>query len=125
MGNPQFHEHMRMAFRTMRKGEIAWIKIGPKYHNNIYHFHSNKDHVQDKIGDTIWMKLAVDQIKRIPKFLDEKTYEGRVAFFENIREIGKELVTEGEFDNAKDLYSKSLGSLKNMPKQIKDNLNEE
>jgi hypothetical protein len=48
--------------------------------------------------------------------LDEKTYEGRIKFFENIREIGKELVTEEEYDNAKDLYSKCLGAFKNMPK---------
>jgi hypothetical protein len=60
MGNPQFHEHMRIAFRTMRKGEIAWIKISPKYHCNIYHIHSNKDHVKDKIGGDIWMKLIVE-----------------------------------------------------------------
>ena len=30
-------EHLKMAFLTMRKGEISWIKFGPKYHNNVYH----------------------------------------------------------------------------------------
>lgn len=62
------------------------------------------------------MKLIVESIKKNPKFVDEKTYEGRCAFFQNIRELGKELVVEEEYDNAKDLYSKCLGAFKNMPK---------
>lgn len=37
MADPRYHEHIRKAFLTMRKGDLAWIKYSPKYHNNIYH----------------------------------------------------------------------------------------
>jgi hypothetical protein len=29
MGNADQHEHVRKAFKTMKKGEIVWLEIGP------------------------------------------------------------------------------------------------
>lgn len=49
MSDPRQHEHIRQAFLTMRKGEIVWLKIGPKYHGNIYHNYCKKDHLKPDV----------------------------------------------------------------------------
>ena len=51
---------------TMKKGEIAWIKIGPKQHGNLYHNYCKKTHIAPDtvLGDKIWLKLTLDNIKR-------------------------------------------------------------
>ena len=49
MSDPRQHEHIRLAFQTMRKGEIVWLKIGPKYHGNIYHNYCKKDHLKPDV----------------------------------------------------------------------------
>jgi hypothetical protein len=41
-----------------------------------------------------------------------------------VREICKELIAEGEYENARELYSKSLTPIKNMTKVMKENLSE-
>ena len=86
----------------MKKGEVAWIKVGPQYHANIYHDYGKNKHVtaETKAGDRIWIKLTVDSIKRNPICLDESTYESRLAYFNTVRDLGKELVAEQEFSNA-------------------------
>ena len=71
------------------------------------------------------MKLHIDSVKRIPVYRDNKTYEGKLEYFEKVREIGKELIQEEQYPNAKEIYSRCLGEFKNMPKNIRDNLNEE
>jgi hypothetical protein len=72
MGDERQHEHIREAFLTMRKGEVAWIQIGPKYHNDIYHKFCKKDHLKADtvLGPNIYIKLAIDSIKRLPPYLD-------------------------------------------------------
>jgi len=86
----------------MKKGEIAWINIGPKCHKNIYHNYCKKDHLSKdvEIGDRIWIKLTVESIKRAPIYKDSKTYEGKLEYFNTVREICKELMTEEEYANA-------------------------
>ena len=41
-----------------------------------------------------------------------------------MRDICKELIGEGEYENARELYSKSLTPFKNMTKVMKENLSE-
>lgn len=127
MASPQQHEHIRKAFLTMKKGEIAWVKIGPKHHNRIYHNYCKKDHLAKDavIGDSIWIKLTVESIKRAPVYKDSKTYEGKIEYFNAVREISKELIAEEEYANAQQLYSRVLGEFKNIPKKIRDGLLEE
>jgi len=86
----------------MKKGEIAWIKIGPKQHGNIYHNYCKKTHIAPEtvLGDKIWIKLTLDNIKRQPPYKDSKTYLGKLEYFNTVREISRELVTEGEYANA-------------------------
>ena len=45
MTDKKGHEFLRTAFLTMRKGEVAWLKIGPEHHGNIYHTHCKKEHL--------------------------------------------------------------------------------
>jgi hypothetical protein len=73
MANLQQHEHLRQAFLTMRKGEIAWYNIGPKYHSNIYHNYCKKEHLAEDaiIGDRIWIRLKVEGFKRSPVYRDD------------------------------------------------------
>ena len=62
MSDLRNHDHIRRAFAQMRKGNVAWIKIGPKYHQNIYHQFCKKSHLDPnvKLGEYIYMKLYVD-----------------------------------------------------------------
>ena len=39
------HEFIRSAFLTMKRGEVVWLKIGPKHHGNIYHTHCKREHL--------------------------------------------------------------------------------
>lgn len=102
MADERSYEYIRAAFLTMRKGEIVWLKIGPKHHKNIYHTFCSKDHLKPgtKIGQDIYLRLAIDSIKRLPPYLDSKTYEGKLAYFKTVREISKELIAEKEYANA-------------------------
>mmetsp|Transcript_34646 Transcript_34646/g.53006 ORF Transcript_34646/g.53006 Transcript_34646/m.53006 type:complete len:137 (-) Transcript_34646:522-932(-) len=124
MSDNRQHDHIRKAFFTMRKGEVVWLKMSPLVHRKMYHF--QKPHVDaTKIGDWIYLKLYVESIKRDPPLANNQPYETNLAYFKMIRELCKELIIEGEFTNAKNLYSRCLGPFKNMPKTVRDNLNEE
>ena len=45
MADKKGHDFIRKTFLTMRRGEVVWIKIGPKYHNNVYHTFCKKEHL--------------------------------------------------------------------------------
>jgi hypothetical protein len=80
----------------MRKGEVVWLKISPKYHGNIYHKYCKKDHIKPEtvLGQDIYIRLAIDSIKRNPPQKDKQTYEGKLEYFKTVREISKELIAE-------------------------------
>lgn len=127
MADQRYHEHQRKAFLTMRKGDQAWIKYSPDYHKNIYHSFCKKDqiHKDKSIGQFIFMKLHIDSVRRQPVYKDKVTYQGKLEYFEKVREIGKELIQDQEYANAKELYSRCLGEFKNMPRNIRDSLDED
>ena len=70
------------------------------------------------------MKFNICNIKRNPVCEDKETYKGRVAFYEKIRIVCKELIEDGEYANAANLYSRVRGDFLNMEKKMKDSLNE-
>ena len=37
MGDIRFHDYYKIVMKTMRKGEIAWIKFPKDFHKGIYH----------------------------------------------------------------------------------------
>ena len=92
--------------RTMRKGEIAWIRFSKQYHRGIYHnssqFQAKPQEVKDKIGlEYIYIRFEINNVKRLPAYLDEKTFLGRMDYYEKVRDVGKMLMREKEYTNAK------------------------
>lgn len=53
------------------------------------------------------------------------TWDEKIIFYDKVRLIGKELCQEGEFSNAKNLYSRCIGVFKNMPKKQRESLTDE
>ena len=109
----------------MRKGEIAFIKVGETAHKMIYH-NSNmsqqrtveeKDQIRKSVGTDIYIRVQITNIKRDPKCENTAGLEEKINFFERVRITGKELCEEGEWSNAKNLYSRCIGLFKNMPKK--------
>ena len=125
MNSAHQHEHFRQAFLTMCKGEVAWLKMSPKVHKNMYHKMPGHHVDTSKIGESIFLKLFVDTLKRDPQLKPNQPYKECLAYFDKIQELCKELVTEGEFTNAKNLYSRCLGPFKNLPKKQREELSEE
>ena len=103
----------------MKKGEVVWLKIGPKYHKDVYHKACKRDHIAKDadIGRNIWMKIQIETIKRNPVFKQNLPFEGKVAYYETCRVICKELIEEEEYKNAQDLYARCLAEFKNLPKK--------
>lgn len=127
MGNVQYIAHKRRAFESMAIGEIAWFALSHEYTNKLYHNPKvlSKFHELDKIGELVYIRLEVDSVRRQPVFADKKSFEGRVAWFEKCREIGKELMDEAEFNNAKDVYGKCRGEFDGIPRKIKEAMTDE
>ena len=120
-------EHLRSAFKTMRKGEIAWFKFTPELHQEIYHKHFSKDHVADDavIGRFLFVKLSCDNVKRNPQCKKKPTYPELRSFFDEVRQICKEAVIEQDLSNAEKIYKSCLGSFRNIPKKEREALSEE
>ena len=113
MKDPNYHDYYKIVMRTMKKGETAWIKFTKKYTNGVYHmsshFQSRSQEDKDKIGEDIYIRMSINNIKRNPVNSNPATYEGRLSYFKRIREICKDLIEEGEHTNASTLYSRCLG----------------
>jgi hypothetical protein len=101
MSNLQLHEHLRKAFFTMKKGEVVWLKIGPKHHKEVYHKSCKKDHIAKDadIGTNIWIKVFIESIKRNPPLKQNQSYEEKLGYYETCRVICKELFQEEEYKN--------------------------
>ena len=59
-------------------------------------------------------------IKRDPKCSNTAPFEVKLAFFEKIRPLCKELIEEDEISNARQLYSRCIDCFKNMSKKERD-----
>ena len=73
----------------------------------------------------IYIRVHITNIKRDPKCDTKASLDEKLRFFERVRITGKELSEEGEWSNAKNLYSRCIGLFKNMPKPQKDSLTPE
>jgi len=78
MGNALYFEYYKQALATMRKGEVAWLVYGPKFHQWSYHrtshFSKKTPEEQAAIGDKIYLKFSVVGITRNPQCADNKTF---------------------------------------------------
>ena len=69
------------------------------------------------VGATIFIKVTVLSIKRDPKCAQSASWDEKKSYFEQVREIARELISEEkEYSNAKQLYSRCVSIFKNMSK---------
>lgn len=127
MEAPEYHQFIKKVFRTMKKGEIAWAVFSKEQSQGMFHRQLDKlpEEEKAKIGDDIYVKYTLVNIKRNPVCKDNSTFEGRMEFFDEVIEDCKELVQDQEYSNAKDLFARCLAEFKNMPKKMRENLTEE
>ena len=133
MSDHRYHDFLRHSFFHMKKGEIAFVKIGPAQHHGMYHktnlsmqrTQEERDAMRLKVGQDIYIRVQVTNIKRDPMCDAKATWDEKITFFNKVREVGKELCAEAEYSNAKNLYSRCIGVFKNMPKKQRESLDEE
>lgn len=115
--------------KTMKRGEIAYIKFSKIYHKGIYHasthFQNRPEEEKKLIGDDIFIKFTIQNIKRNPMCQNAETFEGIETYLNHVREVCKESIEEGEYSNAQTLYQRVYAMYKNMTKKMRDSLNEE
>ena len=129
MKDQRFHDFYKIVLRTMKRGEVAWIRFTKAYHKMIYHsspfFQQKTEEEKSKIGEDIVIKFSITNIKRNPQSTDSNTFEGIISYYNKIRDVCKELIEEKEYANAEALYKRILPMFKNMTKKMRDSLNEE
>ena len=81
--------------------------------------------MKSKVGQDIYIKVSITNIKRDPSCPQTASWEEKLAFFNKIRDICKELIAEQEYSNAKNLYCRCLAAFKNMPKKQRESLDDE
>jgi hypothetical protein len=78
MGDPLYHDFYKIVLKTMRKGEVAWVKFTKAYHRGIYHqaphYMAKTDEEKKELGSDIWIKLAINKLFRNPVCEDPNTY---------------------------------------------------
>jgi len=132
----RYHDFLKEAFKTMRKNEVAWIVLEESAHRGMYHAsykhclrrtEEEKAKIEAAIGENIYMRLNVESIGRNPVTPNfDSSIEERYLYIEKVREICKDLIGSGsEYTNAKKLYARATGLLRNISKEQKENLNEE
>ena len=80
--------------------------------------------IKEQAGPDIWIKVTITKIRRDPRCDTQAPIEEKMIFWDKIRFVGKELVQDEEYSNAKNLYTRGISIFKNMPKKQKEELNE-
>ena len=120
-------DFLKNSFLKMRKGQVAWLKVGEVHHQRIYHkifdempkpeILTEALKAAKPIGKDIYIKIEVTNIKRDPKCCVSATFDQKLAYFDKIRQLGKELIADDEISNARMLYSRCIDCFKNIPKK--------
>ena len=79
----------------------------------------------NSVGDTIYFKLAISNIKRNCKIAANCSIEAKFEYFDKIRVLCKELCEAGEYSNAETLYARSLQTFISVSKKIRSELSSE
>ena len=119
----KYIEGIHISVASMCKNELAWFKIEPKYH----FFGSGDVSYMDESNsvnktDPLLYKIELIDYKSVN--LDPMDFEGRIEKFEESREKGKELFTNGKFNESFETYMKSIHLIRNFPNNLKEILNE-
>lgn len=129
MKNPNYHDFYKIALRTMRRGEIAWVKFSPVYHKGIYfslpHFQKKTEEEKLAIGEDVYLKFTLTRVNKNTQCTDTTTFAGINEFADQVRVVCKECIEFKEYANAQTLYQRVLALFKNMSKKMRDGLNEE
>lgn len=122
----KYIEGIHISVASMKKKEIAWFKIEPKYHffgaSGGGDLSLNEDSNINK-NDPLLYKIELVDFKNVN--LSSMDFEGRIQAFEESREKGKELFSKNKYNEAYDIYMKSIFMLRNFPNNLKDSLNED
>ena len=78
-----------------------------------------------EVGPTIWFKIEVVNIKRDVRCEMTASLEVKLAFYEKVRIVCRELVSFSEYSNAENLYSRCAQTLRSIPKTKLEELTEE
>ena len=78
-----------------------------------------------EVGRTIWFKVEVVNIKRDVRCEMVAPLETKLAFYEKVRVVCRELVSFSEYSNAENLYSRCAQTLRSIPKTKLEELTEE
>lgn len=129
MKDIRYHDYYKIVMRTMKRGEIAWVKFSRAYHKGVYHasihYQNKTDEEKKMIGDDIWIRFQICNIKRNPQIADKETFKGVMEYYDTIREVCRELITFKEYANAQQLYERIMPMYKNMSKKMRDSLSPE
>jgi hypothetical protein len=129
MGDQYCFDYYKLAFRSMKKGECAWFRFNKLHHKDVYFngaaFKNKSEEEREKIGEWIYIKFTIVNLKRNLILQNGSTYEGKVDYYNRARVVGRELMEEGEYVNAQSVYAKSLQEFKHMPKKMRGALSEE
>lgn len=120
--DPRYHAYLNACFKTMRRGQIAWVKVGEAWNKGNYHTHKNlqKGYMKSEaqVTRTIWLKAEICNIKRDCRCDMKAPFETKLAYYEKVREICRELVSFQEYSNASDLYARCAQVFKAIPKVV-------
>jgi len=117
---------LRDCFRSMRRGQVAFIRIDESRHGRIYHqinmnlqrTEEDRERMRTSVGPTIFIRVNLTNIKRNPKCDTQAPLDKKLIFYNQVREIGRELIGQfEEYSNAERLYSRCISIFKNMPKR--------
>lgn len=122
----KYIEGIHIAAASMRKNEISWFKIEPKYH--FFGGSSNElSFGEDQTGlsknDPLLYKIELMDFKRTT--LDAMDFDGRIEIFEEAREKGKELFSAGKVAESFETYLKAIRLVRSFPNNLRQSLNEE
>ena len=115
-----FIEGLHISIQSMRKKEVSWFKIAPKYH---YFNKMTEESLLNTIGDIgnepLYYKIELFDFKNSEKTLENTDFEGRIKKFEDSRRMGNELFAKELYDKAYKLYRISIELLLRIPKTLK------
>ena len=85
MGDIRYHDYYKTVMKTMRKGETTWVKFSSVHHKGVYHktkhFLDKPEVERQAIGDDIWIRFNIGNIKRNPICKSSDTFEGIAEYY--------------------------------------------
>jgi hypothetical protein len=78
MNDPMYHDYYKIVMKTMKKGDICWVRFSQQYHGGTYfntqYYLQRSQEEKDSLGEYVYIKFTICQIKRNPLNLNAGTY---------------------------------------------------